>query len=81
MQKKIFPILIVILCSFTISFSQNLVQAELIGSQTKDNLTAQYGFNIFEYDVDFYKIEGYLELKYECPVTGRSLYFNFDTDA
>lgn len=57
MQKKIFPILIVILCNFTISFSQNLVQAELIGSQTKDNLTVQYGFNIFEYDVDFYKIE------------------------
>lgn len=38
-------------------FSQTLISSELIGSQTKDNLIAQYGLNIFDYDVDFYKIE------------------------
>ncbi len=57
MSKQLPLTLFLILSSFHLVFSQDLIDSEYLGFQTGDNLAAQYGFNIFDFDVDHYKIE------------------------
>ena len=46
-----------ILFLFQLSFSQDLIDSEYLTFQTTTNLEAEYGFSVFDYDVDHYKIE------------------------
>ena len=57
MSKPILLTPFFILIFFLSSFSQDLIDSEYLNFQTATNLEAEYGFSVFDYDVDHYKIE------------------------